>query len=150
MYNIYKINSGETLEDIAKKFNTSLSNLKRINGLKETTDKIDGKYIIVPVQKGNIFDIYIVKKGDTIYELSKKYNTNEDTLLKINGLLKTDYIYPGEELFVPNKGVNIYITKEGDSLQKVAESLKTNIAKIVLQNQEIYLTPEQLIVSKND
>ena len=47
MYSIYKIEKGETLEDISKKFNTSLSNLKRINGLQDNVSVFEGKYIIV-------------------------------------------------------------------------------------------------------
>lgn len=150
MYNIYKINDGESLEDIANKFNISISNLKRINGLSENDNKIDSKYIIVPVQKDNIFDIYIVKKGDTIYDISKKYNIDVNTLLKINGLLKTDYIYPNEEIYIPSKGINIYVTKENDTLQTVADKLNININKIMMQNEKIYLVEDQLIVSKKD
>lgn len=150
MYNIYKIEKGETLEEIARKFNTSLSNLKRINGLKDTVTTFEGKYIIVPAKKDNLFDVYRIKKGDTIYELSKKYNTPVDSLLELNGLLKTDYIYPGEELLIPKQGVSAYITKEGDTLSSVSEKLKSNVAKVVFQNETIYLLPEQLIVSKMD
>lgn len=149
MYSIYKIEKGETLEDISKKFNTSLSNLKRINGLQDNVSVFEGKYIIVPAKDNKIFENYVIKKGDTIYDIAKKYKIDVNTLLKLNGLLKTDYIYPGEELLIPINGVNIYITKEGDTLSSVSENLKTNVAKIVLQNETIYLLPEQLIVSKN-
>lgn len=149
MYSIYKIEKGETLEDISKKFNTSLSNLKRINGLQDNVSVFEGKYIIVPAKDNKIFENYVIKKGDTIYDIAKKYKIDVNTLLKLNGLLKTDYIYPGEELLIPINGVNIYITKEGDTISSVSENLKTNVAKIVLQNETIYLLPEQLIVSKN-
>lgn len=149
MYSIYKIEKGETLEDISKKFNTSLSNLKRINGLQETTTTFEGKYIIVPAKKDKLFENYIIKKGDTIYDIAKKHEIDVNTLLKLNGLLKTDYIYPGEELIIPINGVDVYITKEDDTLSSVADKLKSNVGKIVLENETIYLLPEQLIVSKS-
>ena len=149
MYDIYTIKNGDTIESISNKFNISPANLYKLNGF--TPDYIlqVGANIIVPKIQNPYFNYYTVQKGDNLYKIAQNYNINEDLLAELNGLNKQDYIYPNQVIVVPKKGVNIYITKEGDTISSVSENLKTNVAKIVLQNETIYLLPEQLIVSKN-
>ena len=71
---------------------------------------------------------YVVKKGDSLYTISKKYNVSVDDLLKVNGLTSA-LIYPNQVLIIPltNNG-NVYfmeyVVKENDSLkQNILERL---------------------------
>ena len=43
---------------------------------------------------------YTVKKGDTLYSISKKYKTSVAALRKLNNLSEKDDIYPGSNLIV--------------------------------------------------
>lgn len=45
--------------------------------------------------------VYVVKKGDTPYSISRKHNMEVDQLLKLNGLDEPAVIYPGQRLKVP-------------------------------------------------
>ena len=47
---------------------------------------------------------------------------------------------------IPRKGVRMYITKDGDTLNNVAASLGLTLEEVIRNNQNIYLLPEQLIV----
>lgn len=71
MYKIYKVTTGDTLESIAKKFNTTVKNLQEIND----KDYISmGELIIVPNdRKSDWFDVYTVKQGDTIFMGNNEY-----------------------------------------------------------------------------
>lgn len=150
MYKIYKVLKDETPEDIAQKFNTTPAELSSING-GESLDSIkEGDFIIVPIQEEAFFDSYKIQKGDTIYAIAKKYGANETDLLKLNGLDKNDYIYPGEEILVPKKEVRFYITNEGDTMNVAAEKLNVRPGQILLQNENVYLLPEQLLVFKKE
>ena len=80
-----------------------------------------------------------------MYSIASRYNTNEDYLLKINGLDKNDYIYPNQQILVPKENVEIYITKENDTLKGVANNFRISIEELVNQNNEIYLKEEQLL-----
>ena len=105
----------------------------------------EGDQIIIPAGSGN-FGTYIVKKGDNLYELAKKYNTTAKQLQMLNGFDEDEYIYPGESIVVPNENTRFYITEEGESLNKVLNTLGVPNP---LENQNIYLLPNQLIVYKN-
>ena len=45
MYKIYKVNSNDSLDSIARRFNTTVSNLQDINGKDYI---VEGELIIVP------------------------------------------------------------------------------------------------------
>lgn len=144
MYKIYKVVAGDTIESIAKKYNTTVSNLIEINGKDYI---VMGELIIVPnTMKNDWFDIYTVEKGDNLYSIADKYNIGLNDLLNINGLDKDKYIYPGQEILVPKSNVNVLITKNNDTLRSASDRLGLNTEQLLYQNDNIYLLPEQLLV----
>ena len=89
MYKVYQIEYGDTFDIISKKSKTSIDELKKLNG---DFDIVQGKYIVIPNIKSDIFEMYKVKSGDNMYTISKEYDINVDDLLTLNGLNKNDYI----------------------------------------------------------
>ena len=147
MYEIYNVKRGDTLENLAKSLGITPQILATINGLDITATLTPNTSIIIP-SNNTFFNKYIIKKGDTLYEIARMYNINPSDLAKLNGLEEDDYIYPGEELMVPRQGVSIYITEANDTLNKVANILNTTPNNLANQNQTIYLLQDQLIVYK--
>ena len=93
---------------------------------------------------------YEIKNGDTLYDISKKYNVNTKLLAELNGLNIDDYIYSGQLLLIPKKSVSYYITKEGDSLKSVSDIFDISEEEIINENKTIYLQPGQMIYHKKD
>lgn len=147
MYSIYQIQVGDTLDTIANKVGTTKQVLLTINGITDS-NLIPGNFIVIPMNVNLPFTTYVVKKGDNIYEIARNYGVEYETLLEINGLGKDDYIYPNQEIIIPNKDFNIYVTKENDSLALVAQKLGAEQTDIIRDNATIYLLPEQLILYK--
>lgn len=96
------------------------------------------------------YDIYEIKKGDTLYKISKEFNVNTKLLAELNGLELDDYIYPGDSVLIPKKDVSYYITKEGDTLYTISKIFNVSEKDLVDQNKTIYLLPEQMIYYKRD
>lgn len=84
---IYKVQSGDNLYDLAKKFGTSVSELKDLNNLKSDSLSINQELKVPAVNIGET--TYTVKSGDSLYSIAKKINTNVDSLKKKNGLGST-------------------------------------------------------------
>ena len=59
---------------------------------------------------------YIVKKGDTLWDIANKYNTSVSKIKSLNNL-STNIIQIGQKIKIPN---NLYTVKKGDSLWKIA------------------------------
>ena len=148
MYDIYTIKSSDTIESVSNKFNISPSNLYKLNGF--TPDYIlrAGSNIIVPKSQNSYFNYYTVQKGDNLYKIAKIYNINENLLAELNGLNKADYIYPNQVIVVPKPGVNVYITKDGDTLMGVVKGIKANINVLLLENPNNFLQSDQIIIYK--
>lgn len=85
-YDIYIVKKGDSLWSISRKFNIDINDLIELNNLNDLTLQIN-QSILVPKQQENIeTDIYIVKKGDTLWSISNKLNIPVQTLKELNNL----------------------------------------------------------------
>ena len=107
-----------------------------------------GSNIIVPTTK-EYFEVYTIEKGDNLYNIARKYNTDYNLLALLNGLNVNDYIYPNNTILVPKKDVKYYFTKKDDTIASVNKLLNANINKLLRENNNIYLSEGQLIVYKD-
>lgn len=145
MYGIYKIQNGDTLESLAKRYGVSPEILKNLN---QNSNFAVGSNIIVPTMN-EYFEIYTIEKGDNLYNIARRYNTDYNLLALLNGINVDDYIYPNTTILVPKRDVKYYITKDNDTLLSVNRLLGGNINKFLSQNNNIYLEEGQLIVYKD-
>lgn len=150
MFEIYKVGKGDTLETIADSFNISLANLYEINGFNPDILLEESMNIIVPKKKNEYFTYYTIEKGDTLTKIANKYDTNPNLLAILNGLNIDDYIYPNQTIVIPNKNVNIYITKEKDTINEIIGGIGTTPDKLISQNPKIYVIPDQIIIYKQN
>lgn len=132
--NEYVVKKGDTLYGIANKYNISVDNLKSYNNL--STDSLSiGQIIKIPDNKVNSNE-YVVKSGDSLYSISRKYGVSVDELMSVNNL-KSTVLSVGQVLKIPNSGVVtnvIYTVKKGDSLWSIAKNNKTTVDAIVKLN----------------
>ena len=148
MFESYQLSEGETLESVAKKFNTSVKVLQDINNLYYLDDIRAGMEIIVPESSKDYFNYYVVEKGDSLYAIARKYNINPELLASLNGLNMDDYIYPNQQILIPKSGYSYYITADGDTIDEVTKVFKTDLNKFMKENPTIYLMAGQLLVNK--
>ncbi|MBR4230698.1 MAG: LysM peptidoglycan-binding domain-containing protein [Bacilli bacterium] len=148
MFEKYRVKGNETIEDIAKKFRTNISYIEDLNNLSFGEMLREGMDIIVPKNKEKYFDTYTINSGDTLYGISRKYNINPELLAALNGLNMDDYIYQNQVLLLPISSYSYYITKDGDTLDSVADMFNKNKDQILKENDTIYLLAGQVLVSK--
>lgn len=97
----YTVKSGDTLYSIAKKYNTTVNAITTLNNLSSNSLSI-GQTLKIPTSTQNTAEpTYIVKSGDTLYSIARKYNTTVSELINRNNL-KTSNLKIGQELIIPN------------------------------------------------
>ncbi len=121
----YIVKAGDTLWSIAKKYNLSVDELKKLNNLSSNMLNIGQKLI---TSKNDNQSSYIVKAGDTLYKISNKFNVSVNDIKYINGL-QSDLLSIGQELKIPSSQ-NTYIVRAGDTLFSIARAYNTTISEI--------------------
>ena len=81
-YEVYKVQRGDSLYSIARKYGVSVDDIKRVNNLNNNTISI-GQELKIP---SNNIDYYIVQRGDSLYSIAKKYGISVDYLKRKNNL----------------------------------------------------------------
>ena len=125
-YTTYIVQNGDYLAKISKKFNVTISSIKRINGLKSDVIRVGQKLKLpgkldVGVQKASVVSSkapkaasasaeykgatkeYVVKGGDTLGAIAYSNGINIRQLKKLNGLT-SDVVKVGQKLKVPAAG----------------------------------------------
>lgn len=150
MFERYTMNEGESLVDVAKKFNTTVKTIQDLNNIYDNSYIRQNMDLIVPSEGKDYFNYYTVEKGDTLYRIGREYNINPELLAALNGLNMDDYIYPDEQILIPKNGYSYYITAEGDTIDEVVKVFNSNLDKFMDENKTIYLMAGQLLVNKKN
>lgn len=130
--NTYVVQKGDSLYSIANKLGTTVSELKKENNLTTNTLQI-GEVLRIPTKE--IYEgeenIYIVKKGDTLYSIAAANNTTVDELKKANNLT-SNILSTGQLLKIPSALLpeSTYIVKKGDSLYSIANKYNTTVDEL--------------------
>ena len=131
--NTYTVQKGNSLYQIAKEYGTTIDELKKINNL-TSNNLIIGQKLILPTLSSpdnQEFDIYTVQKGDSLYQIAKKYNITIDNLKKLNNLTN-NLLSINQQLKVPTlkEKYILYTVKKNDSLYQIAKKYNTTVNDI--------------------
>ena len=95
----YTVVRGDTLHRIARRFGTTVSEIKKASGL--TSDRLEvGQSLTIASGPPAGATIYTVRKGDTLGEIADRHKMDLSKLLELNRLSKRSTIYPGQEVWV--------------------------------------------------
>lgn len=136
-----------------------------LDDLVEGAVKAIAEYLGVKYTAANSTDntdtTYTVKKGDTLYAISKKLDIPVDTLIKLNNLTSTT-LKIGQTLKIKEEDSNnnTYIVQKGDTLYSIAAKYNTTVSELKNLNnlnsnvlsigQIIYLPTSETIDSETD
>lgn len=101
---------------------------------------------------------HIVKKGDTLSSISKKYSVTIAELRELNDLSKSAKIKIGQKLLFSSVELNVHIVKNDDSIQSIAFKYNVDPEELMEINeltsaklnvgQKLYLSQDQSAVAK--
>ena len=97
----YVVRPGDTLWLLARRYNTTVDAIKRLNGL--TGDNLSiGQVLRIPApdSPGGSYFEYTVRSGDTLWLLAQRYGTTVSALKSLNNLT-SDILNIGQVLRIP-------------------------------------------------
>ena len=159
--NTYTVKRGDTLYSIARLFNVSVDELRRLNNITGNTISI-GQILLIPINdvdddnsnidSGGDDNSYVVVAGDNLYSIANKFNVSVVDIINLNNLSST-VISPGQVLLIPKSIYTTYVVKKGDTLYGISTSYGVSVDDIKslnnLTSNTISIGQELLIPTAN-
>ncbi len=98
----HRIKKGENLGIIARKYKTTVQALLKANGLKSSLITA-GKPLLIPTiltADKSKKQIYIVKKGDTFWNIARQFDVRSQDIALWNKLSLQHFLQPGQKLII--------------------------------------------------
>ena len=105
----YVVQRGDTLFSIARRFGTTIAAIAQANGLSNPRYIRAGQRLIIPgaypacVPPSTVpgATVYIVRRGDTLYSIARRYHTTVAAIAWANGIANPHRIWVGQRLIIP-------------------------------------------------
>ena len=167
--NTYVVQNGDNLWEISRSFNTTPEKLRKMNYLGSSSRIYVGQTLKLPgsapsakkpAPKDKVKEpvkqekyvkaqppaaadkTYVVKKGDTLWDIARRFGTTTGTLRQLNGLSRAARIFIGQKLLLAdaqelssvNDDYMVYIVRRGDTLADIARAFRTTVQTIMQIN----------------
>ena len=94
----HQVQAGESLWIIAQRYNVSITQLRNWNQLGQNAILQPGQTLNLHLP--NTSTEYVVKRGDTLWDIARAFNVNTSDILRQNGLSPRGIIRPGQVLMI--------------------------------------------------
>lgn len=161
-YVYHRIRPGESLSTISRRYRCSVRSIMRANNLRRSSFIVAGKTLKIP-RKGTIVyrskkyngikyknaSSHVVKRGDSLWIIAKRYGTTTKKIQELNNLSTTN-LHIGQILKIRERKdakpsgeyLKTYVVKRGDSPFQIAQLHKMPLERFMRINR---LTPRNKI-----
>jgi membrane-bound lytic murein transglycosylase D len=168
-YSVHYVRKGETVGGIARRYRTSISAIARLNSLNRRYTIYPGQRLKVPGLSGSSTStasprelvregeklIYVVKRGDSLYQIAHSFNTSVQEI-KTQNNLGSNTLQVGQKLTIQSgnlTGATQYTVKSGDTPYEIAKKFGMNLSLLLTLNglnsrskiypgQKLWITPK--------
>lgn len=145
----YIVKVGDTLSQIALRYGTTVTEIARLNNIKNVNLIYPGQVLEIITNSNNSQEnqanriIYTIRYGDTLSGIAKRYGVSIQNLVNWNNIKNPNLIYAGNTLVVytnsynnssNNISSNTYVVKRGDNLWNIAIRYNTTVRRLVSLN----------------
>lgn len=154
----YTVKRGDTLSEIAARYQTTVQQIAGENNiinpnliypgqvLKITTNSLSGAGSSNEESSEMGCVIYTVRRGDNLWNLSRKYGTTVQSIVQLNNIKNPNLIYSGQKLRIPvnmnlgsaggsnsSQGIT-YVIKRGDTLWGISRRYGVSVSYLANKN----------------
>ncbi|MHA1539138.1 MAG: LysM peptidoglycan-binding domain-containing protein [Alphaproteobacteria bacterium] len=149
----YVIQDGDIISNIANKFSVSEETLAKVNNLKRPykMSQLAGRTLLIPldeesaekmvkkkkaikgINKRKVSGSTLVKDGDTLYSIARKYNISTKELIQINNLKPPFFLYTGMVLHLPV--TTTYTVRQDDTIYSISRKFNIDMHTLVKANK---------------
>ncbi len=164
----HTVRRGETLDDIAKQYSVSITAIARTNKLRTKSRLQVGQALTIPTGNGTYADAsdsddapvpaastprrsaskgqdYTVRRGETLWDLAKKFGTTTSAIRRTNGMSATEKLVAGQTITMPGRGPasdkssggSWYTIRRGDTMSELAARFGVGLRRLLALNSNI-------------
>lgn len=154
----HTVRTGDTVWDIARKYQVSVNAVLQANGLDERALIQPGQVLVIPgstAAQPTASTTHRVVAGDTVWDLARAHNTSVSAIIEANGLGRDALIRIGQMLVIPggsggassasavatssnlgsfSSGSSTYVVVAGDTLSGIASRYGTTVSALAQAN----------------
>ena len=131
----HKIKRGDSLWELANKYDTRVEIIKKINFLDSDLLTLNDNLLIPLSQSENNnfipFEVHVVSEGDSLWSIASRYKLTPKTIARNNNIETSSILRIGQQLNIGNKNIYrtidskkrtiLYSVKQGDNLYRIAD-----------------------------
>lgn len=158
----YTVKRGDTLNAIASQYGTTVQEIAQINVIQNVNLIYPGQVLRITTNSSNHGSetnstgktYYTIKRGDTLWEISRKYGVSVQNIVSWNNIQNPNLIYPGQRLILygnyssSSSNTVYYTVQRGDTLWRIARRYRTcpiRIARINGIRNPNFIYPGQVL-----
>ena len=141
----HRVQKGETLISIARRYGISLSELTRLNGISNPNLLEIGQKLSVPAT-GNFTASetrHIIKKGETLYSIARKYSTSVQRLKQTNRIQNANKLNVGQLLIVQGGTSQVKSQAAQGQTASTAAKKPAKKQKLATKKQKLAKAPQR-------
>lgn len=131
----HKIKPGDNLWDLARKYDTRVEIIKKINFLEKDLLSLN-ETILIPLSQSEDnnfipFEVHVVSEGDSLWAIASRYKLSTREIARNNSIEMNSVLTIGQQLNIGNKNIYrtidskkrtiLYSVKQGDNLYRIAD-----------------------------
>lgn len=165
----YTVRSGDSFWNISRKYQVSVRELAKWNGMAPGDPLHPGQKLVVwSKNNGGAKQKYTVRSGDTFWEIARDHHVGVKELARWNGMTSSEPLHPGQKLVIKSEKPSSktlllassrgnsdmvrkvgYRVRQGDSLSVIANRFNVSVNDIAgwnSLNTGNYLQPGQSLI----
>ena len=157
-YIYIKVRRGDTLNKIARDYNTTVEELVALNNIPNANLIYINQILKVPsvvTGENNNYIEYVVRRGDTLNKLAQEYSTTVAAIVNLNNISNPNLIFVGQRIQIPTRQTQScqnYTIQPGDTLSSIAREFGTTVGNIAksngIKNVNIIISGETLRICR--
>ncbi len=159
----HRVQRGETLSTIARKYRVSVRTLQRENGLRSANHIRVGQRLKIPGHAPPVAEsaasaqiasvapepapaegVYRVRRGDTLASIARRFGVSARDLATVNRIRNANQIHPGQVIELPGGSLSAkpgdrshagtYTVRRGDTLDSIARKFSVGVRELIALN----------------
>jgi len=140
----YTVQQGDTLAEIAAANGTTAQAIAEVNALTDMDLILIGQVLVIPgAPDGSAVRYHRVASGDSLAAIASLYGTTASALVSANGISNPNLIMPGQELVIPEPGLDVtspggpdrvHLVATGETLGSIASTYGTTVEALMAAN----------------